>query len=426
MSENLSERARQVAIKLADIIQRYGDNGFISCDNYDAIPESRPSRNTIRRYLGTWQNAIGLCRQLADRNDDLVSMNVQLAKKVQRFADSNRIERKAFREHARIENVLVEYNKELIRIFKRNALHDGHNALSVQKNNAVGIIQLSDIHFNELINFGTNKYNFEIASARIRKLIYRAKRYFALYDIADVLVALTGDLMNSDRRIDELLNQTTNRSKATFLAVDILQQALRDVAENYNVKVACVTGNESRIGRDIEWSDLSVTDNYDYTIFNILKYLFINSERVQFIDGDPSEQVVRICDKNILLIHGHQIKSKTEESVQKIKGKYVARGINIAYILFGHLHSCRIGDTYARSSSVAGANEYSDRGLQLDSRASQNIHIIMEDGSIDNVRIDLQETDDIEPYAINTKLSAYNTKSASILHDNIKILTITV
>ena len=56
--------------------------------------------------------------------DDAVILkeNVKLAKKNQSYQDLNRIERKAFREYARIENAVGAYNKELVKIFKENNL----------------------------------------------------------------------------------------------------------------------------------------------------------------------------------------------------------------------------------------------------------------------------------------------------------------
>jgi len=45
-------------------------------------------------------------------------------------------------------------------------------------------------------------------------------------------------------------------------------------------------------------------------------------------------------------------------------------------MLFGHYHSCRIGDNFARGGSLSGANGYSDKFLEMSTKASQNIHII--------------------------------------------------
>ena len=346
---------------------------------------------------------------------ELMRENIRLEKKSQKFRDTNRIERKSVREYVRIDNAVSEYNKELIKILDRNNLSKFVIKHKSYGNDAAGIFHLTDTHFNELVNLTINKYDFGIASKRCKLFVEEAREYFKLKNIRNVLFAMTGDLLNSDRRLDELLNEATNRSKATFLATRIIELMILDLNKDFNITVANVTGNESRIQKDIAWSNIVATDNYDFTIFNILNYIFKGSRGVYFIDNaDPMEQVVRIADKNILLLHGHQLaKSKMERAIQEIKGKYAARGIIINFVVCGHLHSARLGDVYARGSSLVGANDYSERGLQLTSRASQNIHIVYGSDRIDSIKIDLQDTKGIEGYDIEKELIAYNAKSAN-------------
>ena len=68
-----------------------------------------------------------------------------------------------------------------------------------------------------------------------------------------------------------------------------------------------------------------------------------------------------------------------------------------------------ITDTLARSSSLVGANAYSENALNLYSRAAQNIYIMLEDGRHD-IRIDLQNSS-FEGYDIDLQLASYNAKS---------------
>ena len=170
---------------------------------------------------------------ICDADHDIVRENVRLSKQKQKAQDKNRIFNKSFREHARIENAVEEYSKELIKLFENNDLHETLNKFKVN-NKAVGVIQFSDVHFNELVELENNRYDFKVASSRVRYFVNRARMYFKTANITNVVMALTGDLMNSDRRLDELLNQATNRAKATFLGVDILQQAILDLNEDFN------------------------------------------------------------------------------------------------------------------------------------------------------------------------------------------------
>jgi len=349
---------------------------------------------------------------IADENElELLTANVRLAKQKQSAQDLNRIERKAFREHVRVENAVSKYARELVKIFEKNNLSD----LTVKhssSNKAVGVIQFSDVHFNELVELEHNRYDFSVASKRARDFIEKAIKYFSTANVKNVVVALTGDLLNSDRRLDELLAMATNRSKATFLAVDILQQGILHLNKHFNITVLSVSGNESRVKKDWGWNDLIATDNYDYTIFKTLEYLFKDSA-INFIEGDPLEMVVEVAGQNLLCLHGNgSIKSGIETSINQIVGRYKMRGVGIDYVIFGHIHSARVGDNFSRSSSMVGANDYSEKALNLSGRASQNCYVFYNNGNRDGIKIDLQNTIS-KGYNIENSLASYNAKSAN-------------
>jgi len=349
--------------------------------------------------------------KVPNRKDLILDLPMERVKQQNR--DLGRIDRKTLREFLRAENGLKELDEELIKVITKyqtlpkNIIKTKTTTL---KGKAIGIFQISDPHFNELIDLECNKYDFPISSQRCRYYTNEAKDYFKVKKVKKILIAMTGDLLNSDRRLDELLSQATNRSQATFLAVSILEQIILDLAKDFEITVASVIGNESRITKDVGWSSAVASDNYDITIYNILKLIF-RKTNIKFVTGNPIEQVIEVNGLNVLLVHGNQIRGKTESKIQSIKGKYAAQGIIIDFVLIGDQHSCRIGDGYARSSSIAGANGYSDSALQLASGASQNIHIIYENGNKDSIKIDLQNVDGVIGYPIEKELEAYNAKS---------------
>ena len=277
------------------------------------------------------------------REDDaIVKENVRLAKQVQKSQDMNRIKNKAFREQARLENVVVEVQSELIRLIKTKTLpksaYKGKKVIPSKKIGA--IVHLTDLHFNELINLLCNKYDFTVASQRLRKFVQNSKVYLKTRGVKDICIAMTGDLMNSDRRLDEILAQATNRAKAVLLSTTLLEQVLLDFQLDFNVTVAHVIGNESRITKDVGWEEEVASDNYDTIIHGILKQIFKKSN-IKFLDGSSTEKVIEICGQNILLIHGNQIKSTNMcKSIQQMKGKYAAEGIIIHFVISGHYHNC--------------------------------------------------------------------------------------
>jgi len=321
-----------------------------------------------------------------------------------------RKEKQKAQDVTRIENAVEEYSKELKQLFENNKLHKLTKSHKISKR-AVGVIQFSDVHFNELVELQNNRYDFKVASQRCQYFVEKASAYFKINNVSQVVVALTGDLMNSDRRLDELLNQASNRAKATFLAVDIMQQVILDLSKRFNVSVANVVGNEGRANKELGWSNSVATDNYDYTIFSCLKYLFKDS-KVHFIDGDPSELVINVAGQNLLMIHGHgAVGAGVEKSINQICGRYSMKGIKIDYVIFGHVHSARVGDCFGRSSSMVGANDYSEKALNLGGRASQNAYVFYDNGNRDGIKIDLQNVD-CDGYEIDKTLEAYNAKSA--------------
>ena len=352
----------------------------------------RKSVKEIVRYL------------IADK--EIVQYNVRLAKQKQRFADLNRIANKSFRESARTENALVEYNKELITLLQKESLKTTVKKYR-DKTKAVLVVQIADTHFNELVDIDSNKYDFEIASKRLQKFAHHIKKYAKFYGIKNILVAITGDLINSDRRLDEKLSLSTNRAKATFLGVHLLKHFILDLNQVSNIQVCCVTGNESRVNEELGWIDIVASDNYDFTIFEMLNLLL---PEIHFIKGNALEIVVEINGQNLLVIHGHQLGKMDSNQVGKVISKYAAKGVIINMIICGHLHETMIRDNIARSASLVGSNAYSENALNLSGTAAQNIYIFTNDGRHD-IRIDLQETNLWDGYPINKELSSYNAKS---------------
>lgn len=347
-------------------------------------------------------------------DEEVVKENVRLAKQIQKQRDLTRIERKSFREYARVENAVEEFCEKMAGILESNNLSDLTVYHDKDSGAPVGVVHLSDLHFNEQVHLDSNIYNFDVAARRIRKHVARAKALFAAQGVDTVLVAFTGDLLNSDRRLDELLENATNRSKAVFLAVDILQQAILDLNTEFNVFVASITGNEGRVNEDLGWIAEMATDNYDLVIHQMLKYLFRGSEGVKVLDiVDPLESVVNLGKANILLIHGHTgiaRTAKAEPEVAKLKARYAAQGVKVDYVIFGHIHSAYVSDFFARSGGLPGSNAYSEKALNLQSKASQNLYVFHGDGSIDGYKIDLQNAADYEPYKYDTSLESYNSQ----------------
>ncbi|NCP97777.1 hypothetical protein GW796_05990 [archaeon] len=360
-------------------------------------------------------------KNIIDPDERLPIYTAKLEKQKQRLMDQQRIERK-IRNQIRVENCLSDYTNELINQLQETKFKTPIITHQEIDKNKTGVFCLSDLHLNELIDIPSNKYDFNIASKRLKKYVTESKKYFKSQNINNVLIVCLGDFLNSSRRMDELLNQATNLARATLLTAMLLEQVIIELNEDFNLSICGVTGNESRISDEYGSSEISMTNNHDYTVYEILKIMFKKSD-IKFIGNNPVEQIVKINNNNILFLHGNQIgKGNVEKKIMEIKGKYADQDIIINYIVFGHIHSTMISDTYSRSSSLCGGNNYSNSDLQLSSRAAQLL-LVISDKDINAIKIDLQYSDNYIGYDIEEKLVSYNVKNINdVKNTKIEIL----
>lgn len=347
---------------------------------------------------------------------EVVKESIKLAKQRQRFMDQSRIERKTFREHARADVMLVELADALnTRLETFNLAHLSQGTVKPNPNAPVGVIQLSDLHFGELVtDLVTNKFDFDVAARRLRKFAARAITTFNAQGVTNILLAMTGDLINSSRRISEITEFAAARTNVVVIAMDILQQFILELHNaGFNLSVACVVGNESRTAEYFDTTDFLASDNYDLMLHNLLKRMFTGFEGIRFLEvTNPMECVVDVNGVNFLLIHGNVHRgaatdSAIETATEKLKARYSQMGVKVDYVICGHIHKSYISNWYARSASLVGGNQYSERSLNLVSKASQNIFLVAASGEIDGMMVDLQRYQDYEPYSYDQSLVRY-------------------
>lgn len=383
-------------------------------NNVSKIADYLKHKYGIDRTVNAIRKAISerLNNHYADK--EIVEKSVRLAKEKQKQQDTNRIERKAFREYARVENAVEEYGKALAEQNRKFGERLGKLKLGriKRKGNGVGVMQITDIHGNELIDLPHNKYDFNVLSRRMKKYVSESLDYFDFRGARKVLLAFTGDLLNSDRRLDELLNASTNRSKASILMVHILKQVILDIRDaGYEVDIISVLGNESRVNKEMTFSKEAFSDNYDFTIVAQLKQIFEFSgiKGIKFHQHDDIEAVVTIEDQKWLFKHNLDKSLDKQEKTQSTMGRHALKGDVIDFAIGGHIHACRMTDLSSRSSSMSGSNSYNENALNLMGRASHNCYYVT--GKERFIQyIDLQYADN-DGYDVVKELEAYNAKS---------------
>ncbi len=370
----------------------------------NAIGNSNGSYASAARALGIPKSTL---YDLVNREEDMKKYLKQV-KADQKKRDIQACNSRTTRKDNRVNNLVEELESEMVKLLKENRIKPGKTEHIPRIGNSLGIIALNDLHINEVIDLPNNKFNIEIASRAIHKHIRMCLREFKAYDVSKVLFTFLGDLVNSDRRMDEALTNATNRSKAMLAAAQILSAAIADVSQYYPVMVASVVGNESRVNPDLGFVDMIASDSYDLTIHRIMEHMFEGHDRVEFLPMEDSlECVIECSGRSILLHHGHTAKGGLLNDTTKRISRYAAQGINLDMVLSGHIHESCIADIYARGGGLPGANAYSEKGLNLRSRRSQNSYIL-EEGQTGwhGFKHDLQDVDSFEPYPYNVNLDS--------------------
>lgn len=349
-------------------------------------------------------------------DNNFIEYSGKLQKKLQRGSDLHRIEKKSFRNATRLTNTLEEYNKELITVLKDKGAKLITKKHNVKKGKPILALQLSDFHLNELVNIKSNKYDFYVASQRLKMLADETISMGKHYKSNKLVIAFLGDLLNSDRRLDELLSMATNRAKATQLAILLISQFLLHLNKHFNITLSGVTGNESRAKMEIGFGELLATDNYDFTIYDTLRIMLGDKKGFTFNMMQANEAIIEIYGKNFLIIHGHQLGGgggDVQKKIQQIMGRFNKYGVQIHYVFAGHIHNAYVSDYFSRNASLVGSNAYSEEALNFVSWASQTLHIIKPNGAINSMRVDLQDAYDYDMYPMEEHINAYNAKSSN-------------
>ena len=263
------------------ILNKLNENNLDKLSVYDLYTqflnecESQCDLDSYKRQVRKYYELLADGLDVQDYDDDSVlRTEAQRQKQIDLNSQLRKTNREQYRVYNNVEEIYTQYcslleNVDLTK-FKIKPYTE-------QANRKILLIQISDSHFNELINCSEangNNYDFIVASKRLKKFISKCKQYAKFEKVSEVCLILTGDNINSSRRLGEKLAQSTSLVKASLLATYLLEQCIVDLAKDFSVSVASVVGNESRIEDEWDASSISLSQNWDFLIFENLKKIF--------------------------------------------------------------------------------------------------------------------------------------------------------
>lgn len=252
------------------------------------------------------------------------------------------------------------------------------------------IVQLSDLHIGYVIdNCKGNSFNWKIANQRINKFIKAIHKNAKLYNIQQIHVVNTGDIVeHSYMRKNQSQFCEFPQSEQINKAIELIYRFLVALCEmDCEVIYTSIAGNHDRTSGDIK-SNLK-GDNADVIIARQLaRYNEIaNNKRLTVIENDPFEDevIIEVNGTKHKFIHGDG-KFKNGEKLLKSE---MSMDDNSYNLWRGHYHNFNVesennGRYIITSGCISGFNDYS-RSFGCQTAASQTIGIIG-DGYIEVIK----------------------------------------
>ena len=384
---NLTEADNRSLRNYDDEFRKLSDGHFYKLkrfivDNFDGLEfgEFGNNKPIVRDFS---QTDIFEVDEYELERQELIDLYLKVKKQLQKRMDTQRIERKTLRSENRWSSIIEDTFEKLlerVEVFKPNKPTGKKVETESSK---VGVMFISDLHIGEVVDLDDNQFNSIIAEKRLNEYTDRCIERFDQEHITDINLVFTGDLLNLDNHTDKKLTNEAQRAESFEKLYGIISSMIdRLLDEDFSLKIASCVGNEGRFNSFETMSNVNkiALDNFDYMLLMMLRVRYEKQDEINFLNnGDKIEDMIEINGKHFILLHGNNLKhNKLADEVEKVKLRWWKKtNIMADFVVFGHIHSPLITNTFARSGSLVGANGYSDTRLNIPtSCASQNIGIV--------------------------------------------------
>ena len=223
-------------------------------------------------------------------------------------------------------------------------------------------------------NYKGNTYNYEILRLRLAEIIKEAKKICDMYDITEVIVVNTGDVIEhvAMRETQQAFECEFNLSQQILKAIKTLYEFVTTVSEFANVRFISVGGNHSRASGSKNANIQG--DNSNIVILGALQMLFAENERVEVVEIDEIDDSCEfeVNGLKFLALHGDN---------RPADCKKLFDSENVDVILRGHFHNFNVatqdnGGYVITCGSAFGYNPYSKKSIGATAQASQTLILV--------------------------------------------------
>lgn len=256
--------------------------------------------------------------------------------------------------------------------------------------NGKAIVHITDWHLGLVINnCKYNSFNLEIAKARVKQLYDEVRKFCEFYDVEDIVVASTGDMIeHCYMRNNQHQNVEFNQSVQINECINLMYTFLTNLCEFANVEFYGISGNHDRtVG------DKNVNTNGDNANTIITEQLYNYNEiaknkrlAIHKLEHDAKEIIVNIDGFVCKFIHGDE---RIKDGKRLIENDFSMDDCAYNILFRGHWHNFDMtsennGRYIVNTGCLSGYNDYSVK-FGCATRASQTLAIVI-DGKLEIIK----------------------------------------
>lgn len=363
-------------------------------DGFDDAEDNESYRCMIKDY----QKSIGKLPQVEKYADMVADKKIDSIKNlVGEIAYTKRETQNYFRQLNKVKRDVVDktlFVEEIANSFNNHDfshLHFKYEPIE-SENGKKMIVTLSDLHIGALVDIELNKYNFEIAKARMQEYLNKVIAEAKLQNVTDVYLIGLGDMIEHPYMHNLAYSSEFPLQEQIVNASDIIIKFMMGLADaELNVTVANIAGNHDRLN-----ADKKMNLNGDHAVKGINKAIesFIENakvERVKYEQAKDYEHSIEVNGTHIKFLHGDLDNPRDKNAVAKHSS---LDGVDYSLIVMGHYHHhevIEVGiDKYVTIfGSMKGADSYGQNG-RIVSSVSQGLIIVDEDGEFEIKQIKIK------------------------------------
>lgn len=250
---------------------------------------------------------------------------------------------------------------------------------SPRLSNRVGVLQLSDWHYGEVVEDGLNVYNTQVCKDRVEQLAEKTIHYVNEIGLSELKVINLGDLIAGNIRISARVMNETDVISQSMEVAEILVQFLDRVQQETGVRVEfhSVLDNHSRVSSN--YNQHVEAESFARLIPWYVEGRLVDNDNIVVIDNkvnDIDEYDIghfEIHGSDFLFVHGHN-----DRLNNAITDLTMMTKINPVSIFMGHLHHNAEKEEFEIdlivNPSLIGIGDYS-KSIRRSSKPRQKLNV---------------------------------------------------